>query len=75
MLERGLSDIWNRVTFDGYPTRVAIDRQVVIINREIKRKMIEFGYVDSEGNPIEGKEYIIRDVDWIEEQMAKGRGE
>jgi len=75
MLERGLSDIWNTVTFDNVPVRVAIDRQVVIINREIRRKMIEFGYLDTEGNPIEGKEFRIRDVDWIEEQMAIGRGE
>lgn len=72
MLERGLSDIWNKVTFDGVPVRVAIDRQVIIINREITRKMIEFGYLDAEGNVI--KPYTIRDVDWIEEQMAKGLG-
>lgn len=69
MLERGLSDIWNKVTFDDVPVRVAIDRQVIIIDREIKRKMIEFGYLDSEGNVI--KPYTIRDVDWIQEQMDK----
>lgn len=75
MLERGLSDIWNTVTFDGVPVRVAIDRQVVIINREIRRKMIEFGYLDIDGNPVPGNEYVIHDVDWINEQMAEGRGE
>ena len=69
MLERGLSDIWNSVTFDGVPVRVAIDRQVVIINREITRKMIEFGYLDADGNIL--KAYTIRDVDWIQEQMVK----
>ncbi len=72
MLERGLSDIWNTVTFDGVPVRVAIDRQVIIINREIKRKLVEFGYLDSEGNVI--KEYIIRDVDWIQSQMDNAGG-
>lgn len=67
MLERGLSNIWNTVTFDGTPMRVAIDKEVIIINREIRRKMIEFGYMDAEGNII--KPYIIRDVDWIQIQM------
>ncbi len=72
MLERGLSDIWNKVTFDGFPVRVAIDRQIIDIDREIERKMIEFGYLDSEGNIL--KPYTIRDVDWIEAQMEKGLG-
>lgn len=73
MLERGLSDIWNRVTFDGVPVRVAIDRQVIDIDREITRKMIEFGYLDAEGNIL--KPYVIRDVDWIAAQMAAAGGE
>lgn len=67
MLERGLSNIWNTVTFDGTPVRVAIDRELIIINREIERKMIEFGFLDNEGNVL--KPYTIRDVDWIQEQM------
>ncbi len=71
MLERGLSDIWNTVTFDGTPVRVAIDRQVIVINREIARKMVEFGYLDNEGNVL--KEYTIRDVDWIQEQIDLAR--
>ena len=71
MLERGLSNIWNTVTFDGTPVRVAIDRETIIINREIKKKMIEFGYIDIDGNII--KPYIIRDVDWIQEQMDNAR--
>jgi ABC-type glycerol-3-phosphate transport system substrate-binding protein len=72
MLERGLSDIWNTVTFDDRPVRVAIDRQVIIIDREIRRKMIEFGYLDTEGNVI--KDYVIRDVDWIQEQIDNAQG-
>ena len=67
MLERGLSNIWNTVTFDGTPVRVAIDQEIIIINREIQRKMVEFGYLDNEGNIL--KPYNIRDVDWIQEQM------
>ncbi len=45
MQERELSNIWNRIVFDGVNPRVAIDRSVIIINREITRKMEEFGYI------------------------------
>jgi ABC-type glycerol-3-phosphate transport system substrate-binding protein len=45
MQERELSNVWNRIVFDGVNPRVAIDRSVIIINREITRKMEEFGYL------------------------------
>lgn len=45
MQERELSNIWNRIVFDGINPRVAIDRSVILINREITRKMEEFGYL------------------------------
>jgi ABC-type glycerol-3-phosphate transport system substrate-binding protein len=45
MQERELSNIWNRIVFDGVNPRVALDRSVIIINREISRKMEEFGYL------------------------------
>jgi ABC-type glycerol-3-phosphate transport system substrate-binding protein len=45
MQERELSNIWNRIVFDGVNPRVAIDRGVILINREITRKMEEFGYL------------------------------
>lgn len=47
MQERELSNIWNRIVFDGVNPRVAIDRSVIIINREITRKMEEFGYLEN----------------------------
>ncbi len=45
MQERELSNAWNRIVFDGVNPRVAIDSSVIIINREISRKMEEFGYL------------------------------
>ncbi|MBN2299754.1 MAG: extracellular solute-binding protein [Acholeplasmataceae bacterium] len=63
MVERGLSDIWNEMVFSGYSARYAIDRQVLIMNREIRLKMTEFGYFDDEGNMI--KDYSIRDYDYF----------
>jgi ABC-type glycerol-3-phosphate transport system substrate-binding protein len=72
MLERGISDIWNRSVFDNEPTRVAIDRQIITINREIRRKMIEFGYIDEDGKIL--KEYTVRDIDWIISQIEANKG-
>jgi ABC-type glycerol-3-phosphate transport system substrate-binding protein len=46
MQERELSNIWNRIVFDGANPRAAIDRSVITINREITRKMEEFGYLE-----------------------------
>ncbi|MDX1359602.1 MAG: extracellular solute-binding protein, partial [Clostridia bacterium] len=71
MLERGISDIWNRSVFDNEPTRVAIDRQIITINREIRRKMIEFGYIDEDGKIL--REYTIRDIDWITAQIEANK--
>jgi len=44
LLERELSNAWNKVVNDGVNARVAIDDAVIIINRELKRKLTEFGY-------------------------------
>jgi ABC-type glycerol-3-phosphate transport system substrate-binding protein len=71
LLERSLSDIWNTIVFDGTPARVAIDRYVVEIQREFRKKMTEFGYLDSQGELI--KPYVIREVDWIVEQIENAR--
>lgn len=45
MQERELSNAWNKIVFDGVNPRVAIDRAILLINREITRKMEEFGYL------------------------------
>ncbi len=44
LLERELSNAWNKVVNDGVNARIAIDDAVIIINRELKRKLTEFGY-------------------------------
>lgn len=73
MLERGISDIWNQSVFNNVPTRIAIDKQVITINREINRKMIEFGYLDENGEIL--VPYPVRDIEWISEQIEKGGAE
>ncbi|MCR4886886.1 MAG: extracellular solute-binding protein [Clostridiales bacterium] len=75
LLERSLSDIWNAMVNDGKSAQVAADEKVIEINREIRRKMQEFGYYDQDGRQI--RDYVIRDYDWIQRQKdlaaEKGR--
>ncbi|ABX81340.1 extracellular solute-binding protein [Acholeplasma laidlawii] len=72
MLERSISDIWNTAVFDGTPTGIAVDRYTILINREMRKKMIEFGFLDNEGNLI--KPYVIRDITWVRNQMLDASG-
>lgn len=73
MTERSLSDIWNMIVFDGVSAQVAIDSKLINIQREMKRKMTEFGFLDKDGHVI--KPYVVRDVDWVIDQIkTKGGG-
>ncbi|HET7615454.1 MAG TPA: extracellular solute-binding protein, partial [Bacillales bacterium] len=49
MVERALSNAWNKVVFDGKNPRRAIEDAVVTANREIRKKLNEFGYVNKSG--------------------------
>lgn len=73
LLERSISDIWNAMVLDGTSAQVAADEKCIAINREIRKKMQELGFYDQDGNLI--KDYVIRDVDWIQEQMDAAREE
>lgn len=53
MLEREISNAFNSIVVDGADERERIDQAVKTIDREIIRKLEEFGYIDSEGNMIE----------------------
>jgi hypothetical protein len=69
MLERELSNAWNRTVLDGMNPRISIDKAIVIVNNEIKRKLIEFGYMDDNGNII--KPYIIPTHENIEQWVRR----
>lgn len=45
MLEREISNAWNQAVFEGISPRIAIDKAVAIIDRELERKLKEFGYI------------------------------
>ena len=63
MLEREISNAFNSVVVDGKSAQARIDEAVKVIEREMERKLEEFGYIDSDGNTI--KEYIIPDINSI----------
>ncbi len=68
-LERELSNVWNRVVFDGIDVRSAVDDAKILIERELERKYIEFGYLDQDGLVI--RPYLITTIEdvrrWMEE--------
>ena len=69
MQERELSNAWNRIVFDGVNPRVAIDSSVIIINREITRKMEEFGYIQ-DGRVV--RAFEIPTIETVEGWMQNG---
>lgn len=73
MLERSLSNIWTSVVFDGDSTGIAVDKYTILIDREIRKKMIEFGFIDNDGTVI--KTYSIPTIEWIKQQMAESTGD
>ncbi|MCA9995215.1 MAG: extracellular solute-binding protein [Anaerolineales bacterium] len=69
MQERELSNAWNQIVFEGVNPRVAIDNSVIIINREISRKMEEFGYLE---NGVRVREFKIPTIETVESWMQNG---
>lgn len=70
MVEREVSNIWNDVVVNGKGLTERTDRAVISSEREIRRKLIEFGFMDSEGNLL--KPYTTQD---IREWLNTSRGE
>ncbi len=70
MQERELSNVWNRIVFDGANPRVAIDQAVIIINREITRKMEEFGYLRN-GQRV--REFKVPTIETVKGWMQDGK--
>ncbi len=70
MQERELSNAWNRIVFDGVNPRVALDRSIILINREIARKMEEFGYL-KDGQRV--KEFKIPTIETVKGWMDNAK--
>ena len=50
MLEREVSNVWNNVVAEGKNLIESIDKAALNSDREIQRKLEEFGFVDKDGN-------------------------
>lgn len=69
MLERELSDSYNKVVVDGKELRVTIDSSIKRINRETERKLTEFGYMSQDGKVIE--EYYVPNIETVRRILNK----
>ncbi len=69
MLEREMSNAFNSIVVDGETAQTRLDEAVKTINREIKRKLEEFGFIDSEGNVIEY--YYIPNIESVKEILGR----
>lgn len=63
MAERELSNAWNKIVFEDENPRSAIDDAINTVNREIKRKLEEFGYTQ-DGEVI--KNYEVPTIEKVE---------
>ncbi len=68
MLERELSNAYNDIVVNGDTLRARMDDVVKTVNRETKRKLEEFGYIDADGNVI--KEYVVPSVSKVKEILG-----
>lgn len=66
--ERELSNVWNRIVFDGANPRRAIDDAIVTINREMARKMEQLGYIQNGQRVVQLKVPTIETVrQWVQQ--------
>jgi hypothetical protein len=64
-----MSNAFNDIVVNGENEQTRIDSAVKSIDREIDRKMEEFGYTDSDGNVIEY--YEIPTIESVKEILGR----
>ena len=69
MVEREASNVWNNVVVMGRMLRTELDKAAIISNREISRKLNEFGYMDEDGNLIQ--DYPMDNLEYLTELLGK----
>jgi hypothetical protein len=68
MVERSISDAFSKIVFNGENTRIALDDAVIDANREIARKMEEFGYMK---DGVKIKDYIVPTIYNIDQWLTE----
>lgn len=71
MIERETSQIWNNVVIENDQLIEAIDKATITTNREITRKLKEFGFYDADGNIV--KDYSMRAYDFLLGEVEKSQ--
>lgn len=71
MIERQTSDVWNGVVVDHESLVEEIDRATLITNRELIRKLEEFGFCDEDGNMV--KNYTMKAMDTLQQELEKAQ--
>lgn len=69
LLEREMSNAFNDIAVNGSNEQTRIDKAVKTINREIDRKLEEFGYIDSEGNKLQ--DYTIPTISSVSKILGR----
>ena len=64
IVEREISNVWNSVVFNDENLRSAVSDSIIKQNKEIRRKMQEFGYMDDKGNSL--RHYIYPTTDTVQ---------
>ncbi len=72
MLERELSNSWNSIVISGENTRSVIGDAVTLIDKELQRKLTEFGYIE-DGKTV--KKYTITTLEYVRSLKKGGRSE
>ena len=63
ILEREVSNAWIAIVTKGEPFQPSVDQATMRCNSEIRRKLVEFGYLDENGNTL--KTFNIHLIDEI----------
>lgn len=73
LLERTISNIWTTMVFDGTSAQVAVDEAKSDVNKEIVRKMQEFGFYNEDGELV--KDFKLQGYDWIQQNKDAAAAE
>lgn len=61
---REITNAWNRTVVDGMNYRSSLELAAMEINRELRRKQQEFGFVDSDGNILKSMDLPVVNKPW-----------
>lgn len=70
MLERELSNAFNDIVVNGKTLRTRIDKAVKTVNREVDRKLEEFGYTNGNTEGEKG-EYVVPTLETVQEILGR----